>query len=60
MKPGRPPIKDEFSELPISKQQKYQLRKVSRGVCRVCTEPLAGAVYCKKHMEINRLRQVKP
>jgi hypothetical protein len=43
-------IKDSFSDLPITRQRRYQLRREKEGRCRVCgkgTGPL-----CKKHLAI--------
>jgi uncharacterized OB-fold protein len=32
----RKPIKDEFTDLPISRQRKRQLRLIRDGKCRIC------------------------
>ena len=48
--PARPIIQDEFTNLPISRQQKYRLRMRRDGRCRICGEPAAGAQYCLKHL----------
>lgn len=43
-------INDEFAALPISRQQKYQLRKVKLGLCPTCgKKPLDGRYACKEH-----------
>jgi hypothetical protein len=44
------PIRDEFSDLPISRQRKYQLRMQRDKRCVICGEPLANNEwYCLKH-----------
>lgn len=44
-------IQDKFTNLPISKQRRYQLRKRARGLCMICTRKLAdgNANFCSKH-----------
>lgn len=50
-------IIDEFTDLPISRQRKYQLRRVKKGVCISCGRPLfLGGRFCEKHY--NRNQQV--
>jgi hypothetical protein len=41
-------IHDEFSALPVSRQQRYQLRKRRDGLCIVCGAP-ATAFLCRQH-----------
>lgn len=55
----RPPIKDEFSKLNVSKQRKYQLRKARDKRCHLCGQPSAGKTFCLKHMVERRERQRK-
>jgi hypothetical protein len=45
----RPRIKDEFADLPVSKQRKYQLRMERDKRCRICGEPVVIGVFCLKH-----------
>ena len=40
-------ILDEYSNQPISRQRKYQLRRESKGLCRICGGP--GGPLCAKH-----------
>jgi len=47
-------IFDEFSDLPLSKQRKWQLRKMRAGKCSKCGAPLATAKYCLHHAVQNR------
>ncbi len=42
-------IKDKFSELPVSRQRKYQLRKKKAGLCIICGAPRATAMHCLEH-----------
>jgi predicted amidophosphoribosyltransferase len=43
----RPPIQDEFTHLPISRQQKYQLRRHRDKLCRQCGRPIEIAWHCR-------------
>ena len=43
-------ISDEFSDLPVSRQRKYQLRRHKEGKCVKCGKPLCSAFYCLEHM----------
>ena len=40
-------IADEFTDLNVSRQRKYQLRKAKAGRCAECGRELATALYCK-------------
>lgn len=42
-------IKDKFTNLPVSRQRKYQLRKKRAGMCVLCGEPAVTAMHCLKH-----------
>ena len=46
----RPPIKDEFTHLKISRQRKYQLRMERDGRCTECGEPATEGSRCLKHL----------
>jgi hypothetical protein len=50
----RKKIVDEFTELPISRQQKWQLRRAKEGRCVICGEPKVTAWHCLKHAVANR------
>ena len=50
----RKKIIDEFTSLPISRQQKWQLRRAKEGRCVICGEPKATAWHCLKHAIANR------
>jgi hypothetical protein len=50
----RKKIIDEFTDLPISRQQKWQLRRAKEGRCVICGEPKATAWHCLKHAIANR------
>src|SRR5689334_13749742 len=55
----RPPIKDEFENLPISKQRKYQLRMQRDRRCATCGKPaVAGTLQCLEHLVKKRDRDV--
>ena len=44
-------IRDEFTDLPISRQRKYQLRMQRDKRCHICGGPLEGSTfYCLKHL----------
>jgi hypothetical protein len=49
-------IKDEFTDLPISRQRKYQLRMKKQGCCTLCGEPAATASHCLFHAIKSRER----
>lgn len=46
-------IQDQFTNLDISKQRKYQLRKRARGLCIICPRKLAkdNANFCSVHLK---------
>jgi hypothetical protein len=52
-------IKDEFTDLPISRQRKYQLRKQRDNRCTECGDPIVAASRCLKHLVKARERQRK-
>ena len=51
------PIKDEFADLKISRQRKYQLRMARDKRCTECGEPAAQGTRCLKHLIRARERQ---
>ena len=55
--PTGTPICDEFSDLPVSRQRKWQLRQSKRGLCSICGAPKAkwSATYCAVHHEAAKL-----
>ena len=56
----RPPIDDEFTDLPISRQRKYQMRMARDKRCTDCGEPAQPyASRCLKHLVKSRERQRK-
>jgi hypothetical protein len=55
----RKPIQDEFTNLPISRQRKYQLRMQRDKRCTECGEPAAQGSRCLKHLVKARERQRK-
>jgi hypothetical protein len=52
-------IQDEFTDLPISRQRKYQLRMKRDRRCTECGEPAAEGSRCLKHLVKARERQRK-
>ena len=46
----RTKIKDEFSDLPISPQRRYQLRMRRKKRCILCGAPAKLGTMCLKHM----------
>jgi hypothetical protein len=52
-------IQDEFTDLPISRQRKYQMRMQRDGRCTECGEPAAEGSRCLKHLVKARERQRK-
>ena len=55
----RKPIVDEFTNLPISRQRKYQLRMQRDSRCTECGEPAIKGSRCLKHLVKARERQRK-
>ncbi len=53
---SRTPIQDEFTDLPISRQRKYQLRRQKAGLCTVCGEPAVSSSRCLHHLVKSRER----
>lgn len=54
---GRPRIQDEFTDLAMSRQQKWQLRQQKKHRCIVCGKPVKTKVYCRKHVALHNDRQ---
>src|SRR5881409_4487708 len=52
-------IQDEFTELPISRQRKYQLRMQRDRRCTECGQPAVQGSRCLKHLVKARERQRK-
>ena len=56
----RKPIIDEFTDLPVSRQRKYQLRMQRDKRCTECGAPaVGGGSRCVKHLVRSRERQRK-
>lgn len=53
----REKIKDEFTDLNISRQRKYQLRKLRDKRCTECGAPAVNGTRCLKHLVKARERQ---
>jgi hypothetical protein len=52
-------IQDEFTDLPISRQRKYQLRMKRERRCTECGQPAVQGSRCLKHLVKARERQRK-
>jgi hypothetical protein len=50
-------IQDEFTDLPLSRQRKYQLRMKRDRRCTECGEPAVQGSRCLKHLVKARERQ---
>ena len=45
----RPHIQDEFSDMPISRQRKYQLRRIKARLCVQCgNRSYHGTRFCRR------------
>src|SRR5882724_7745079 len=53
-------ITDEFTDLPISRQRKKQLRWLKEGRCPTCGAPAATNYHCLRHAIKNREKQRRP
>ena len=49
-------IKDEFTDRPISRQRKYQLRMQRDRRCMICGQPAAESGRCVRHLVLLRER----
>ena len=56
---SRKPIQDEFTALKVSRQRKWQLRRLKAGLCQICSAPAEPSGRCKKHCIQQALRQRK-
>ena len=54
---GRTLIQDEFTQLKVSRQRKWQLRKRVEGRCGVCAAPAEGKL-CDMHAVKEAMRQL--
>ncbi len=59
MEAMRKRIEDEFTNLPVSRQRKYQLRMKRDHCCTECGEPAVQGSRCLKHLVKARERQRK-
>lgn len=59
--PGHRKTKNHaFAHLPVSRERKRQLRRISEGKCiRACNEPIFANDFCKKHFFEERAKRVK-
>lgn len=53
-------IKDEFSEKPVSRQRKYQLRMAKLNKCRQCGGRVFKGGLCSEHYSVKLESQRKP
>lgn len=41
----------------VSRQRRWQLRRIAAGLCAICSEPAVNATYCDRHRLLrNRLQ----
>ena len=52
-------IKDKFTNLNVSRQRKYQLRKTAEGNCWKCGKEAGTWGLCKPHRVLNRVLNAK-
>jgi len=52
-------IQDQFTDLPVSRQRKYQLRMKRDSRCTDCGQPAIQGSRCLKHLVKSRERQRK-
>ncbi len=46
---ARQKIIDEFTDLPVSRQRKRQMRMKRDGRCVICGKPRINATHCRRH-----------
>ena len=51
------PIQDEFTNMAMSRQRKYQLRMQRDKRCTICGAPAVQAARCVKHLVLAREHQ---
>lgn len=51
-----PAINDEFSAIPCSRQQRWQMRKKRDGKCVVCGKKSVTAYHCERHRIVTKDR----
>jgi hypothetical protein len=58
--PVRKVIRDKFSDLPISRQRKWQMRQRAKHKCSLCpAKAVRGHALCVKHLVATRERHQK-
>lgn len=50
---------DDFTALPVTRQRRWQLRRVRDGKCMICGGPLANATHCELHRVAHAASQRK-
>jgi hypothetical protein len=50
-------IKDEFTDMPVSRQLKFQMRMRRDKRCHICGEAAASDSLCLKHLVERREKQ---
>lgn len=53
----RPPISDEFTNLPVSRQRKWAMRKHAKQLCVICGQPAVTEFHCLDHAVGHRERR---
>ncbi len=49
-------IVDQFTQLPVSRQRKWQLRQRQKGLCAKCSKRVVPeSIYCIRHMVDHRV-----
>ena len=57
---GKKAIEDEFSDLPVSRERKRQLRRIKLGLCiRSCNNKIHKWGLCEKHHLENKIKNQK-
>jgi hypothetical protein len=49
-------IRDEFTDLTVCRQYKYQLRHKRDGLCLKCRSKAINENYCERHRRIDNVR----
>lgn len=54
-------IQDQFTNLNVSRQRKWQLRKTAEDKCEICAVPaVGGGRYCLKHaLNMTRMAHIR-
>lgn len=51
------PLSEVARRLGVSRQRVWQMRKLAKGQCKLCSAPLETAEYCAAHQDVKNAAQ---